>query len=110
LNPPSAFLAQVVIAHLILARVDHPFDGLPQLDELPHRQVTFKHRLLPGHPEAPQRLNEGQRCAATRNSSKTSSRFLLALNQLQDLVGDTSMQVGSEAYAALAVYTYAKAI
>jgi len=36
--------------------------------------------------------------------------ILLALNQLQDLVDDTSMQVGSEAYAAaLAVYTYAKA-
>jgi len=36
--------------------------------------------------------------------------ILLALNQLQDLVDDTVMQVGSEAYAAaLAVYTYAKA-
>ena len=36
--------------------------------------------------------------------------ILIALNQLQDLVDDTVMQVGSEAYAAaLAVYTYAKA-
>ena len=35
--------------------------------------------------------------------------ILMVLNQLQDLVEDTYMQVGSESYtAALNVYTYAK--